>query len=117
MIKAKEMGVTYHARMYAEKDGVLYCGPERTGTVKQYLAGQMTSADDSITATTRTLAADMLNYGAAAQVYLHYDEDHLVTQELAAAELAALDQSETKGATSADMSTSNYVPDGETTFL
>ena len=117
MIKAKEMGVTYHARMYAEKDGVLYCGPERTGTMKQYLADQLTSTASTATDALRTLAADMLNYGAAAQLYLNYDVEHLVNEELTAAELAALDQYETKGETSAEKSNNNYVPAGETTFL
>ena len=116
-ITAKEMGVTYHARMYAEKDGVQYCGPELTGTMKQYLANLLTSTASGITAVTKTLVADMLNYGAAAQVFLEYDQQHLVNVELTAEELAALDQYETKGETTAEKTNSNYIPDGENNVL
>ena len=116
-IAAKEMGVMYHAQVFAMKDGVSYCGPVREGSMKQYLAGTLTSADSSVSATLKTLAADMLNYGAAAQSFLNYDTGHLVNAELSETELAALNRYKTRGQAVAEKTNTNTVPEGEPRLL
>ena len=116
-ITAKEMGVMYHAQVFAVKDGVPYCGPVREGSMKQYLASTLTSTDSSVSATLKTLAADMLNYGAAAQVFLNYDTEHLVNVELSETELTALHNYETTGEASATKTNTNTVPTGEPRLL
>ncbi len=94
-ITAKEMGVTFSATLHAfNAEGHEYYGDAVTNTVKDYVVGELTKTDN--TAATRTLCADMLNYGAAAQTYFEYDTENLVNQNLSAAAASALSQFETK---------------------
>ena len=94
-ITAKEMGVTFAAVLHVfDADGNEFYGNAVENTVKDYIVGELVKTDN--TAATRTLCADMLNYGAAAQLYFAYDTDNLVNENLSAAAAAALDQFETK---------------------
>ena len=94
-ITAKEMGVTFSAVLHVfDADGNEFYGEAIENTVKDYIVGELVKTDN--TAATRTLCADMLNYGAAAQLYFAYDTDNLVNENLSAAAAAALDQFETK---------------------
>ena len=94
-ITAKEMGVTFSAVLHVfDADGNEFYGNAVQNTVKDYVVGELLKTDN--TAATRTLCADMLNYGAAAQLYFAYDTDNLVNENLSAAAAAALDQFETK---------------------
>ncbi len=80
-ITAKEMGVTFSAVLHAfDPDGNEYYGNAVENSVKAYVIGELLKTDN--TDATRTLCADLLNYGAAAQVYFDYDTDNLVNQDL-----------------------------------
>ena len=94
-ITAKEMGVTYKATLHCfDVDGSEIYSKTATNTLRDYLIGEFTNADN--TPQMRTLCADMLNYGATAQVFFDYDVAHLVNQNLSATAAAAKAQYETK---------------------
>ena len=94
-ITAKEMGVTFAATLHVfDANGQEYYSNTVTNTVKDYIVGELVKTDNENAV--RTLCADMLNYGAAAQNYFVYDTDNLVNENLSAAAAAALDQFETK---------------------
>ena len=65
-----------------------------TYTLRDYLIGELTN-DDNPDAV-RTLAADLLNYGAAAQVYFDFDAENLVNENLDAEAAADLAQYQTQ---------------------
>jgi hypothetical protein len=80
-IAAKEMGVNFTATLYAkDASGNIFYGPSVTKTIRNELVTRLknTSNPDK----TRKLCADMLNYGAAAQVYFGYDTDNLVNADV-----------------------------------
>ncbi len=80
-IFAVEMGDNFTATVYAVgADGTIYYGPSVSSSVKTFLMQQL--ADDSAPAELKTLAVDMLNYGAAAQVNFNYDIAHLANADL-----------------------------------
>ena len=93
-ITAKELGVPFTASVHAfDAGGQEYYSNNIVSntpvfTVRDYILGELVNEDnpDAI----RTLAADLLNYGAAAQAYFDFDEDHLVNEDLSAAERAAM---------------------------
>ncbi len=94
-ITAKEMGVTFSAVLHVfDADGNEFYGEAVENTVKDYIVGELVKTENS--AATRTLCADMLNYGAAAQTYFEYDTDNLVNENLSTEAAAAKDQFETK---------------------
>ena len=94
-ITAKEMGVTFSAVLHVfDADGNEFYGEAVENTVKDYIVGELVKTENS--AATRTLCADMLNYGAAAQTYFEYDTDNLVNENLSSAAAAAKNQFETK---------------------
>ncbi|MBQ1678819.1 MAG: starch-binding protein, partial [Oscillospiraceae bacterium] len=67
-VTAKEMGVPYRATLHAfEANGQEHYSESVTKTVREVLLEVV--QDDRSTDERRTLAADMLNYGAAAQAY------------------------------------------------
>lgn len=78
-IAACEMGDTVRATLYSIKDGVLYTSPLDEYSVKTYAYNRLANSTD---AAFKTLLVDMLNYGAAAQVYFGYDTDNLVNRDL-----------------------------------
>ena len=76
-IAAKEMNVAFTATLYAvDAQGQVFYGPSMTKTVKGELKTRLEATTNPTVM--RTLCADMLNYGAAAQVYFGYDTDNLV---------------------------------------
>ncbi|MBE6985175.1 MAG: hypothetical protein E7434_06155 [Ruminococcaceae bacterium] len=86
-INAKEMGDEFTTTLYAvDADGKIYCGPTQTASIKSTLLEKLGSenASDEL----KTMAIDMLNYGAAAQVRLGYNTENLVTADLTEEQLA-----------------------------
>ena len=78
-IAAKEMGDEIHAVLYAEKDGIVYESLEDVYSVKTYAYSRLDkSTDDNF----KRLMADLLNYGAAAQVNFTYNTGNLVNAEM-----------------------------------
>ena len=108
-ITAKEMGVTYKATLHCfDVDGSEIYSKTATNTLRDYLIGEFTNADN--TPQMRTLCADMLNYGATAQVFFDYDVAHLVNQNLSATAAAAKAQYETKTEAPANLVNSENGP-------
>ncbi len=80
-INAKEMGDEFTATLYAvASDGTIYYSNANTNSIKSFLMGKIT--DTVSPATLKTLAVDMLNYGAAAQLNFSYDTENLVNADL-----------------------------------
>ena len=77
---ATEMGTMIRATIYGTKDGVVYTGGTDTYSVATYALNQLnkTSADAKL----KTLCADLLNYGAAAQIYKVYNTANLVNAQM-----------------------------------
>ncbi len=86
-INAKEMGDEFTATLYAvAADGTIYYSNASISSIKTFLMGKL--ADTASSAKLKTLAVDMLNYGAAAQVNFNYDTDRLVNSDLTEEQLA-----------------------------
>ncbi len=80
-IFAMEMGDNFTATVYSvEADGTIHYGQPDTSSIKSFLMQQL--ADENALAEIKTLAVDMLNYGAAAQVQFDYDVENLVNADL-----------------------------------
>ena len=78
-IAAKEMGDEIRAVLYAEKDDITYSSEVDEYSVKAYSFNRLRdSSDDNF----KRLLVDMLNYGAAAQVYFGYNTENLVNADL-----------------------------------
>ncbi len=79
-LKPNQMGDNIKTTLYATCNGNLYeyCKPEYS--VRQYCTNLMTAHQDD--AKLKTLLADMLIYGATAQIYSGYNTDNLVTSGL-----------------------------------
>ncbi len=102
-ISAKEMGDCFNAVLYLVTDGKTYYGADNTTSIKDFLLEKFesTTATDEF----KTLAVDMLRYGAAAQLNFGYDVENLVDKDLTAQQLAygtqtapkAVDSSATTG--------------------
>ena len=79
-IAAKHMGDEIRAVLYADKNGVTYNSDVDVYSVETYSYNRLqNSTDDDF----KNLLADMLNYGAAAQVYFNYNTGHPVNAGLA----------------------------------
>jgi len=86
-INAKEMGDNFSTTLYAVgEDGTIYYGTTVVDSIKSYLVGKI-DAEASIPEL-KTMAVDMLKYGAAAQVRLGYNTDNLVTADLTEEQLS-----------------------------
>ncbi|MGM9554547.1 MAG: hypothetical protein ACI3V2_09595, partial [Faecousia sp.] len=86
-LAAKNMGDSFTATIHAEAaDGTQYVGVSMTASIADRI--KATLRKSTATAAAKTLAVDMLNYGAAAQEYFGYDTEHLVNGDLTAEELA-----------------------------
>ena len=113
---AKEMGLDVEARLCAENaSGQVFMSPARVANIRDYLGGKLTSTGNKVQQ--RVLAADMLNYGAAAQMFTGYETDHLVNQELTAAQLAKLHQYETTALAPVNKTNYNTRPTGQPNIL
>ena len=84
-VAAKEMGDELHVVLYADKDGITFESSEDVYSVKQYAYNRL---EKSTNAVFKTLLVDLLNYGAAAQVYFNYNTSHLANAELTEAQQA-----------------------------
>lgn len=94
-ISAKEMGVEFTAVIHAtDSNGKIYCSNTVQKNVKGYVLEELLNSGN--TNAVRTLCADMLNYGAAAQNCFGYDTEHLVNEELSLAEQTAMTAYSTK---------------------
>ncbi len=69
-IAAKEMNSKITLTLWATKDGEKVEGETRTYSVVQYAQNMLEKTQD---VKLKTLLADMLNYGAAAQIYFNYN--------------------------------------------
>jgi len=86
-INAKEMGDNFSTTLYAVgEDGTIYYGTTVVDSIKSYLVGKI-DADASIPEL-KTMAVEMLKYGAAAQVRLGYNTENLVTADLTEEQLS-----------------------------
>ncbi len=85
-ISAKEMGDNFATTLYATaSDGTVYRGNTVNESIKAYLISrfELANATDEL----KTMAIDMLRYGAAAQIRFDYNTGNLVTKDLTAAQL------------------------------
>ncbi len=86
-ISAKQMGDDFTATLYAvAEDGTIYYGDTLVSSIKDFLLEKVNSASSSDAL--KTMAVDMLVYGAAAQKRFDYNEGALVTAELTAQQLS-----------------------------
>ena len=86
-IAAKNMGDSFTATIYGiNDDGTQYIGVPKSASIADHLKATVRKSTSSAAA--KKLAVDMLNYGAAAQVYFDYDTAHLVNSDLTTEELA-----------------------------
>jgi len=86
-INAKEMGDNFSTTLYAVgDDGTIYYGSTVVDSIQSFLIGKI-DASSSIPEL-KTMAVDMLKYGAAAQIRLGYDTETLVTADLTEEQLA-----------------------------
>ena len=90
-ITAKEMGVSFKASFHGtDANGKEYVCETESTTLRDYILGELLKTDNDDA--TRRLAADLLNYGAAAQVYFNFDAENLVNANLSAEAQAAMEQ-------------------------
>ncbi len=86
-ITAKEMGDSFSTTLYATSaDGTVYYGTTTTESIRDYLLSRYNAS--TATDEFKTMAIDMLKYGAAAQVQFDYDTQNLVTSGLTAQQLS-----------------------------
>ena len=78
-IAACEMGDTISSTIYAIKDGKLYESSLDVYSAKTYAENRLKETTDE---QFKVLLVDMLNYGAAAQIYFGYNADSLVNRDL-----------------------------------
>lgn len=83
-IAPDRMNDTITAALYATRDGVEY-SDELEYSIAQYCYSMLGKTED---AKLRTLLVDLLNYGAASQVYVEYRTDALVNADLTAEQAA-----------------------------
>ena len=80
-INAMEMGDRFTATLYAiAQDGTRHYGQSVSSSIKSYLMEKL--SDSTASDELKTLAVDMLNYGAAAQANFGYDTENLVNADL-----------------------------------
>lgn len=78
-IAACEMGDVISARLYAIKDGKSYVSTLDEYSVESYAYNRLAASSDEAF---KALLVDMLNYGAAAQLYFGYNAEELVNAAL-----------------------------------
>ncbi len=90
-INAKEMGDSFATTLCAiDAEGKVYKGETVVRSIKDYLLGKL--EDTNSIPELKTMAVDMLKYGAAAQVNFNYDTENLVTADLTEEQLALATQ-------------------------
>ncbi len=86
-IAAKEMGDNFETTLYAvDSYGRIYCSKTIVSTIKDYLLTKINDANSS--KEMKTMAVDMLNYGALAQLRFNYNTANLVNADLTIAQSA-----------------------------
>ena len=80
------------ATLYAKYDGVEYASASVEYGVITYATRQI----DKATGKSRVLLCDLLNYGAAAQIYNKYKTDNLVTKDFTAEQLSGATKDDPK---------------------
>ncbi len=86
-INAKEMGNIFETTLYVvDAEGKIYRSETVERSIEEYLIGKMNApgAIDEL----KTMAVDMLKYGAAAQIKFNYNTENLVTDSLTEEQLA-----------------------------
>lgn len=81
-IAPQAMNDTVQAVLYATYNDVLYNSEPVDFSVAQYAYGMLDKCGSNQYARLRTLLVDLLNYGAAAQIYQNYKTDDLVNADL-----------------------------------
>ncbi len=90
-INAKEMGDKFATTLYAiDANGNVFRGETVISSIKDFLISKL--EDNSAIPELKTMAVDMLKYGAAAQINFNYDPANLVTNDLTAQQLALATQ-------------------------
>ncbi len=85
-INAKEMGDNFSTTLYAvDEEGSIYYSKTVDSSIKDYMLGKID--EPNAKAEYKTMAVDMLKYGAAAQVHMNYDTNNLVTSSLTSEQL------------------------------
>ena len=77
-----QMNDTIYATLYATYNGVEYASETREYSVATYCYNMLEKYNTSEYAELQTLLVDLLNYGAASQVYMDYKTDNLVNANL-----------------------------------
>ncbi len=86
-INAKEMGDNFATTLYAiDASGRVYKGETIVSSIKAFLMDKLN--DTASIAEMKTMAVDMLKYGAAAQANFNYDPNRPVTADLTEQQLA-----------------------------
>lgn len=87
-IAAKEMGTCFAATLHCfDQSGQEYYGNASENTMRDYIISELVKERNPDAK--RTLCADLLRYGAAAQTYFGYNTDNLVNENLSAEAAAA----------------------------
>ena len=81
-IAPNQMNDTLTAVLYATYDGEVYASAPRDYSVAQYCYTQLDKYSADAYAEFRTLLVDLLNYGAASQLYTGYNTGNLVNANL-----------------------------------
>ncbi len=76
------MGDTITAVLHGFHNGILYSSSALNFSVREYVYSVLQICNEEKYANLRTLLVDMLNYGAAAQVYMKYNTKELVNSDL-----------------------------------
>lgn len=87
-IPPQRMGDVISATLCANYKGVEKRSESVEYSVKQYCNNMLSKYNTDAYAKLRTLLVDVLNYGAAAQMYKGYNTDNLVNKDLSAEQLA-----------------------------
>lgn len=87
-ISPKNMNDTVKATLYATFDGVEYHSEVREYSVATYCYNMLSKYGTDTYAKLRTLLVDLLNYGAATQIYTDYNTNALVNASLTSEQAA-----------------------------
>ncbi|MBR4192931.1 MAG: hypothetical protein IKQ54_01195, partial [Oscillospiraceae bacterium] len=109
-IAAKEMGdhfqATFHG--YDAEGNEIGLSDTVEYTLRDYILAELMKEDND--RNMRTLTADLLNYGAAAQIYFDYDAENLVNKNLSEAQQNAMNEFATDGEAEATLVNSQVGP-------
>ena len=87
-VSPADMNDTVKATLYAEYDGTTYVSETREYSVADYCYNMLSKCNTDEYTELRTLLVDLLNYGAATQIYADRNTDNLVNASLSEDQLA-----------------------------